>query len=151
MFGLAELINEQVRKCSARAISAYTLYEMDRRSFENFMAENYPVARRVMEVLGSRLRYLGEQVHNLMVCDVTTRLVKLLLYMGYKEILLSHDTSIPVTFKLDLTQEQIACLTGTCQQTVSETLKKLQDSRLIDISNRNITILNPNELLESVY
>ncbi|MBU2644787.1 Crp/Fnr family transcriptional regulator [bacterium] len=150
MLGLADLLNGQVRKCSARAITSFTLYAMNKKTFDEFLVENSVVARRVMEVLGARLRYLGEQVHNLMVCDVTTRMIKLLLYMGHDELLNSYSQDEPITFKMDLTQEQIASLTGTCQQTVSETMKKLQESRLIDISNKNITIINPLEMLESV-
>jgi len=36
------------------------------------------VARRIIETLGRRVRYLGEQVESLMVSDVPSRLLKLL-------------------------------------------------------------------------
>jgi CRP/FNR family cyclic AMP-dependent transcriptional regulator len=58
------------------------------------------------------------------------------------------DKPIPIPVKL--TQEQIAAMIGSTQQTVSETLKKLKEERLIEISGKEITILNPRDIFERI-
>lgn len=151
MFGLAEVIDGKDRKCNAQAITDCVLYEIDRECFESLLSRNYRVARRVIEILGRRLRFLCEQVENLMVCDVTTRLLRLLIYLSYNVLIDSDSWDAPVTFPINLTQEQIAALTGSCQQTVSETLNKLQKDGLILVSRKEITLLSPREMLNRIY
>ncbi len=98
-----------------------------------------------MEVLGGRLRYLGEQLGNLMSCDVTTRLLKLLFSLScYKQT--DQDAwNASDTIPVKLTQEQMASMIGSCQQTVSEILKQFEKEGLIRISHnrREIIILKP--------
>jgi CRP/FNR family transcriptional regulator len=104
-----------------------------------------------MEVLGRRLRYLGEQVENLMVCDVSTRLMKLLLHL----CLFNADSQplcrVPVKLPITLSQSQMASMTGSCQQTISETLKNLQDEGLISMDRKEITILDPLDFMNRLY
>jgi CRP/FNR family cyclic AMP-dependent transcriptional regulator len=151
MFGLAEAIGGAKRACSARAMTACCLYEIKREEFEKLLSQQWVLSRRVMGVLGSRLRYLGEQLENLMSCNVTTRLLKLLFYLSCQK-LIDQNGNESVTIPIKLTQEQIAGMIGSCQQTVSEILKQLQEDGLISISrkNREITILKPADLMNSL-
>ncbi len=145
LFGLAEAIGGVARTCSAQAIAACCLYEIQRKELEELLSQHWALSRRVMEVLGGRLRYLGEQLGNLMSCDVTTRLLRLLYSLScYKQIdsdVWNTSDTIPVT----LTQEQMASMIGSCQQTVSEILKQFEKDGLIRISRnrREIVILKP--------
>jgi CRP-like cAMP-binding protein len=150
MFGLAEVIDGMRRKANAQTITPCVLYELGKAEFEELLSKNYALARKIIQTLGRRLRFLGEQVENLMVCDVRTRLLKLLFYMCCQHHAAKESWSGPLKIPLDLTQEQIASLTGSCQQTVSETLKRLQQEKAILISRKEITILNPLELLEKI-
>lgn len=143
VFGLAEAISGKERKCSAQAITDCHLYEMQKADFEDFLSRHYPVARRVMDVLSRRLRYLGEQVENLMVCDVTTRLLKLLVYLCHFKFMDCSKLDKPITVPVRLTQQQIAAMIGSCQQTVCETLKDLEREGLVQLSRKDIIIPNP--------
>ena len=150
MFGLAEIIGGQRRVFNAQAITRSRIYEIKREEFEALLRNHYPLARRVIEVLGRRVRYLGEQIESLMVSDVSSRLLKLLL------CLCCHDLSDPkalhkaIPIPVKLTQEQIAAMIGSTQQTVSETLKKLKENGLIAVSGKEITLLKPREIFELV-
>ncbi|MHB8223290.1 MAG: Crp/Fnr family transcriptional regulator, partial [Desulfurivibrionaceae bacterium] len=84
---------------------------------------------------------------SLMVCDVSTRLAKLLVYLSYDSLLDQEDWMKPVMIPFSLTQEQMASMTGSCQQTISEILKKFQADKLITISGKKITIVAPLKLL----
>lgn len=147
-FGLAEVMEAKPRKANAQAITPGVLYEISKKNFDGLLASQYPLARRVIEVLGKRLRYLGEQIENLMVCDVGTRLAKLLVYLCYDHLTDENSWMQPVHISVNLTQEQLASMTGSTQQTVSEILKKLQEEKLITIFKKRITILNPLKLLQ---
>lgn len=146
MFGLAEIINAKGRKCNAQAITACIVYKIKRADFESLLAGHYSLSRRVIEILGRRLRYLGEQLENLMIYDVTTRLTKLIFCLAYNQIMYTENLDNPIAIPISLTQEQIASCTGSCQQTVSETLKKFQEEGLLSVSRKEIIILKPREM-----
>jgi len=150
MFGLAEVIDAKERKCNAQALAASVLYEINKENFEFLLSRHPLFARKVMTVLGRRLRYLGEQIESLMVCDVTTRMMKLLFNLCCNGLLDKASLTQPIKVPVNLTQEQMASLTGSCQQTVSETLKELQQNGLIQISKKEITLLNPLEILNKI-
>lgn len=149
-FGLAEVMEAKSRKANAQAITPVVLHEIGKKNFNDLLACHYPLARRVIEVLGRRLRYLGEQVENLMSCDVSTRLAKLLVYLSYDQLTDEDSWVRPAQIPVSLTQEQLAAMVGSTQQTVSEMLKNFQEEGLIAISKRQITILNPLLLLHKV-
>ncbi|EPR35489.1 transcriptional regulator, Crp/Fnr family [Alkalidesulfovibrio alkalitolerans DSM 16529] len=148
MFGLAEVMESETRKANAQALSPCVLHEIDKREFEKFLAENFRATRKVIRILGRRLRYLGEQLGNLMSCDVGTRLAKLLVYIAHDELSAEDSWRRPVILPVALTQEQMAAMTGSCQQTVSEFLKRFQEEGLVRVGRKKITILDPLKLLE---
>ena len=143
IFGLAELVDAKERKANAQALADATVYEMGRAEFERLLASSYPLSRRVIEVLGRRLRYLGEQVESLMSCDVATRILKLLLSLAFDRTSASAFLEGPVCVPMRLTQEQIASMTGSCQQTVSELLKQLESDGLVSVTRKGFTIMDP--------
>ncbi|MBI5524387.1 MAG: Crp/Fnr family transcriptional regulator [Desulfarculus sp.] len=148
MFGLAEVLGRRQRQCSAKAIQDSRVHQLGAGGLETLLARHYPLARRVIEVLGGRLRCLSEQMENLMVLDVPSRLLKTLFYLCYPQLVAGHDWSSPVTVPLRLTQEQIAAFTGSCQQTISESLKQLQQDDWISLDGRRITITRPLEVMK---
>lgn len=148
MFGLAEVLEGERRKANAQALAPCVLYEIDGPAFEEFLEHNYPAARKVVRILGRRLRYLGEIAGGLMVCDVGTRLAKLLVYLCHEYISSEGAWSKPLTIPIKLTQEHLASMVGSCQQTVSETLNRYQEEGLIRVEKRRITVLHPLRLLE---
>ncbi len=150
LFGLAEVIEGKKRKCNAQAISSCILYEIKRNDFEDLLSRHYLLARQVIEVLGRRLRYLAEQVENLMVCDVATRLLKLFVYLSYPKLIDADSADSPIVVPVSLTQEQLAACTGSCQQTVSETLKLLQKEGLIQVTKKQVIIMKPFEIMDRI-
>jgi len=101
----------------------------------------------VINILGARVRYLGDQIESLMVCDVSVRLAKLLVYLVFNQLGDPESWEQAVEIEKKLTQEQMAAMTGSCQQTISETLKAFQAEGLIEVNRRRITLLNPLALL----
>jgi CRP-like cAMP-binding protein len=150
MFGLAEILGEQKRVFNAQAITRCRLYEIKKKDFEMLLRRHFPLAQRVIEVLGRRVRYLGEQLESLIVGDVPARLLRLLTCLCYHGLPDPKMLDKPLTISAKLTQEQIAAMIGSTQQTVSETLKKLKEEGWIEVLGKEITLLKPREIFERV-
>jgi CRP/FNR family transcriptional regulator len=148
MFGLAEVVGGERRKASAQALSDCALLEVAREDFLRLMLEHPLLARRVIEVLGKRIRYLSEQLENVMTCGVGTRLLKLLICLSHDEI--AQAKGGPVDVPVRLTQGQIAAMTGSCQQTVSEILTAFEQRGLIAVSRKSIRLLDPGAIVDAL-
>ena len=146
MFGLAEVVGGERRKCSAQALSECLLLDIRRDDLLDLLVEQPLMARRIIEVLGRRIRYLSDQLENVMTCDVPTRLLKLLLCLSHDEI--AQARGGPADVPVRLTQGQIAAMTGSCQQTVSEALATLERQGLIAFSRKRVTLLAPQAILD---
>ena len=149
MFGLAEVVGGggKERRCTAQALSPCCLYEITKADLDLLLSRHFTLTTRAMDVLGRRIRYLCEQVENLMVCDVTTRLLKVLVYLSYPAVAEGAFAEEPITVPTRLTQGHLAAMIGSCQQTVSEILSKLAQEGVIRVDKRGITLLRPAETL----
>lgn len=143
MFGIAEVIDGETRKANAETLMPAIIWELNKADFETLLNEHAKFSKRVIQVLGRRIRYLGQTIEDLMVCDVTTRLAKLLLYLSLDAMSDPEALGSPVGLSVSLTQEQMASMTGSCQQTISETLKSFQEKGMIKMEKRRIVILKP--------
>lgn len=151
LFGIAEVINRNERFCSAHALGHCSAYQLHARDFEELLARHPAVARKVISVMGRRIRYLCGQIESITVSDVNSRLINLLICLSYGQLVSAAEPDQPVKFKLDLTQAEIAAMMGSCQQTISENLRKLEQQGVIKVSGKEITILHPSEILERTY
>jgi len=147
VFGIAELIDAKDRKANAQTLTPCVLEEVQKQEFE-MLITNFPkFGNKIIQVLGRRVRYLGQTIENLTTCDVTTRLAKLLVYLCDNNLSDQESWGNPVLVPITLTQDQMADMTGSCQQTISETLSYFQKNELIKIQKKKITILNPLALI----
>lgn len=152
MFGLAEVVGNglKTRQANAQALTSCRIYEIGKEDFDQLLCRHHTLALKVMDVLGRRIRYLCEQIENLMACDVTTRLLKTLVYLSYPILADRAVESGPVAIPVRLTQEQIAAMIGSCQQTVSEILHRLEQEGVIRVTRKEISVLDPAAMLSRV-
>lgn len=148
LFGLAEIINNKTRKSNAQALSPCQIYSIAREDFEELLEHNPCLSRRIIDTLGSRVRYLGEKLESLMVDSVPVRLIKMLLCLSVEAI---YKSQKPVNVPFSLSQYDFATMTGSCQQTVSEILKKLTKDGFIRVEGRRIILLEPEKLFKLFY
>lgn len=150
MFGMAEIMAAEKRIFSAQAITPCRLYRIERNEFKSLLRRHPSLSERVIETLGQRLRYLGEHIESMMVGDVAARLLKMLLCLSCQNIQDINALDRPVRIPLRLTQEQLAAMIGSSQQTVSETIKKMKAEGLLEFSAKGIVILKPKEICELI-
>lgn len=147
IFGLAEVLEAQPRRAAAQTLTPAALHEMDRRDLEAFLDENPRAARRVITILGRRLRHLGDQVGGLILSGVEERLARLLAGLCAEAFSGPSPPPGPVDVPVRLTQENLAAMAGSCQQTICQCLGKFQAEGLIRVERRRISILDPSGLL----
>lgn len=147
-FGVAEVLDKLHRKANAQAITSSTIYEISTANFEKCIAEHPEFNKKIIMTLGRRIRYLGEQLANLMSYTVEKRLAQQLVYLGYEQLNSEKDWQNPVIIQANVTQEQLASLIGSSQQTISEKLALFKKRKLIQIEQKKIIILNPLKLLK---
>ena len=135
LFGLSEVLNAFPRRANAQTLMPTELYVMPSVEFDRLLAEDYVLARRVITMLGSRVRYLGDRLSNLLISLV------------YDLLPDAEAWAKPVALPVRISQEQLASMTGSTQPTVSDLLQKLHKAGLITIAHRQITICNPLHLL----
>ncbi|SKA62722.1 Crp/Fnr family transcriptional regulator [Desulfobaculum bizertense] len=142
LFGVAEVLESLPRKANAQALTPLILREISRSALEKLLEEYPQFSRRVITELGKRIRYLGDQVESLMTCDVTVRMARLLFYLAQDEIADESDLDRKITIPISLTQHQLAAMTGSCQQTVSDVLGRFQKQGLLRLSRKRIELLD---------
>jgi CRP-like cAMP-binding protein len=150
MFGLSEVLGQHPRKANAQCLSPCFFLRVDSGDFDTLLAEDHALCRRVISVLGRRIRYLGERISQLMTCGVMERLIMLMINIACGCIKDIKSWSQPVVLPLVLTQAQIASMIGSTQPTVNELLQSLQREGLIEISRRQIRLCHPLALLSKV-
>lgn len=111
--------------------------------FDRLLAEDYALARRVITVLGGRVRYLRARISDLIACGVMNRLIHLLLFLVSDLLPDAGAWEGPVPLPVRISQEQLAAMIGSTQPAVSDLLRALQDKGLITVERRRITIPVP--------
>jgi CRP/FNR family transcriptional regulator len=101
------------------------------------------IALAALKLLAARLRRCAELVEALSLHEVDQRLARLLLEEAR---LRGRRAGKRVDFELALTNPQIAARIGTVREVVSRALSRLQQSELIVVSGRTVTILDEESL-----
>lgn len=147
-FGISEVLEAHPRKANAQALTPVELHRIGRKDFDALLGENYPFARRVISLLGGRIRHLGDTIRDLVACNVEARLANVLITLASELLPDAESWRREVQLPVRVTQEHLAQLAGTTQPTVSELLKKFQLLGLIRVERRRITLLGPQALLD---
>ncbi len=146
LFGISEVIDGFPRRINAQVLTTAVLYRLESVDFIELLQKYPKMATRGISLLGRRIRYLGESISNLMTCNVMGRLGKTLIFIAYDTIHENGFLRAPVRLPVQLSQKQLADMTGSTQPTISELLHELQREGLITLAGKSI-ILNDTESL----
>ena len=90
VFGLSEVLAASARTANAQALSPCVIHALAHEPFEELLASNYQLARRVITILGRRLRYMGSCLRS-QSGDVQHRLCRLLIALAYDTLENAED------------------------------------------------------------
>ncbi len=147
-FGEMSLLDGEPRSASVVAIEKTEVVVLRREDFLRLFTANASLAKKVISVLGRRLRNANEHIESLVFLDVCGRLARILLDMageagkpcdGGIEISVSHSRT------------ELANLVGTTRETLTRALKTLETMGYIKIRKNIFIITSTNGLKNRMY
>jgi len=125
----------------ARAITSSNILLVPKRDFVQFLRQRPEIAMRMLGSLSQHLRVLVGLVDDLTLKDIETRLANWLLKRCAQT-----TTDTPQMIELDGTKRVLASEMGTTSETLSRTLAKFREQRLVRVNGNVITVTRPRAL-----
>lgn len=142
-FGDIALFEGGYYPVNAQALNNSVLLFFPRKDFLNLLKKNPLLSYKMLASFAKRLRYLTQKIEDLSTKDITKRLASYLV----EEINKNGTANLPEPFiRLDIPKKNIAGYLGTITETLSRTFKKLQNEKVIRVSGKTISILDPKKL-----
>jgi CRP-like cAMP-binding protein len=137
-FGEMSLIDNQPRSAHVIATEASNVMVLRRDEFRDCLEQTPRIALGLLQALSRRLRRADDKIGGLVLLDVTGRVSRVLL-----ELADEHDGErVP----RKITHHMLAQMIGSSRETVSRTLRELADQGLIQVSRKDIAILDRSRL-----
>lgn len=140
-FAEAALATEQGYPADARAVEPSHVLLIQKDGFLDLLRRQPELALRMLASMSSHLRVLVSQLEDLALKDVETRLANWLVKRCS-----NPKSPQPVTIELSITKRVLAAELGTVSETLSRTLAKLREQKLLTVTGKKITILSPSKL-----
>jgi CRP/FNR family transcriptional regulator len=131
------LMDGEAYPASCAAIDDARLLLVPRPAFEDMLRQRPEIALEVIKTVGRRLRQLVLLVDELSLLEVPQRLAK---------YLMEERERRGTTFRLDLSNQEIANRVGTVREIISRNLHRFESLGLIEITGRTIRILDEDGL-----
>ena len=130
---------------SAEALEDSILLFFNGENFISLLEKNPQISLKMLGGFAKRMKSLTQKIEELSSKEVTPRLAKFLM----QEIKNSGTEKLPEPFiKLSVSKNAIAGYLGTITETLSRSLKKLQDDEIIRVQGKKIFINNLKKLKE---
>lgn len=145
-FGEPGIIDHGPRAMDAVAMDACEVLAMPTEVFWQALETHPPLSRRVIELLGERLRRSGREFQDLVFFDAPTRLARKLLDLAedYGE---SADQGITVSVRM--TQGELAQMVGMSRPNVNRLLAEFESQGWIDWNEGRPVLLRPDLMIEA--
>jgi CRP/FNR family transcriptional regulator len=142
-FAEAALASEGGYPADARAIQESAVLLIPKPDFLGLLRSRPELALRMLGSMSQHLRVLVALIDDLTLKDIESRLANWLLKRCPRPL-----SSAASTIDLDRTKRVLAAELGTVSETLSRTLAKFRDERLVRVSGKTITVLDPRKLDE---
>lgn len=137
-FAEAAIFGDGLYPAYAEPIAASKLLFFPKKAFLDLLHARSQMAVNMIGGLSRFLRQFASQIEELTFKDVPARLAGYLLELAGDD----HRVELPVS------KSQLASNLGTVSETLSRTLRKLSDENCIEVSGKNIRILDPDLLAD---
>lgn len=133
-FGEPPLFANVKYPANAEAVSDSEVLQLHKEQFLNLLSDNPDVHLQITETLAKRLYYKAIMVSEISSQEPEHRILRILDYLK-KHV---HKKEGPFSFKVDLTRQQIADLTGLRVETVIRATKALEKKGELKIKSRKV-------------
>jgi CRP/FNR family transcriptional regulator len=132
-FGEAAVLSGTNYPAFAEVLEEATLLVVSRSTLLSLISDSPELALGLLAGLSAKLHEFARLIEQLSLKEVPARLADILLELA--------DSAGSDTFELDRTKRQLAAQIGTVPETLSRTLNKLANDRVIRVEGARITIL----------
>jgi CRP/FNR family transcriptional regulator len=141
-FAEATLATDTGYPADARAIESSQVLLVQKAGFLALLRRQPELALRMLGAMSVHLRVLVGQLEDMTLKDVETRLANWLVKRCP-----NPQGQQPVSIQLVMTKRLLAAELGTVSETLSRTLAKFRDQRLVQVRGKTLTVLSPARLL----
>jgi CRP/FNR family transcriptional regulator len=141
-FGELALLDGQPRAASAEAMTATTTLTLHRAAFLHTINTCPPIAASILEVMAMRLRQSNDYAEQLASAPVAQRVTRQLFDLATRRSQRQPETATMQPIDLDLTQDELARLSGTTRETVNRVLSALRDQGVVRMERSRVSVLN---------
>lgn len=145
-FAEAALFAGSTYPAFAESLAQTRVLYFSKESFFNLIRKNPQISLNMIASLSHWLRKFVSLVEELSLKDVSARLSKYLMDLSSQS---GRSSERGIEFELDINKSQLASQLGTISETLSRSLRKLRDKRIIRVEGKKITILQK-EALEDI-
>lgn len=145
IFGELAVIDGLPRSASAEATENTVVYTLNRDLFREHMRRAPQLALNFMKALSVRVRHTTDQVGNLALLDVPSRLARKLLELAQNH---GQVEAEGVRVNLTLTQSELASMIGATRESINKALGNFKRQGLIRMEQGHIIIVDPDLLRE---
>lgn len=136
------------RSATAETLTAVKVYSLHRSDFHQLVEKDRNVPFLLLNYTMERLRKANHQIYDLTFLNVQNRIIRRLLDLGKEVGTTREDGSCHIPMKI--THQQLADTVGAARETVSKIIIELQEQELINLSNKKLTLLNPEALINKL-
>jgi len=140
IFGEIALLDGGERTADAVAIEDSELMIIERRDFMPLLEQYSEIAKRLIEILCSRLRRTSEQIEDIIFLGLPHRLAKLLLHLHRKSSVGNSRTLIR------LTQRDISQMIGVSRESANKQLRDWERRKWLKLERGGVVVLAPEAL-----
>lgn len=137
-FGEMAIVGQNMHDLFAEAAEDCLVCVMSRSDVERLLVMKPQVALRMLEEIGQRMHYVHERLGDSAFKGIPARIASLL-------VKLSCDCTLPIT---GVRHQDFADMLGIYRETVSNTLGSLRDEGIIEMSRKEISIVDTERLRE---
>ncbi len=146
LLGYRSLFADESYTASAEVIEDATICCIDKKAFFPLISKNPTLALDIIKKLSKELRQAEDLATSIAQRSVRERMAELLLML--KEAY-GQPVKKGVRINLQLSREELGEMIGMTQETAIRLLSEFKQDGMIEVHEREITILNPKALLET--
>ncbi|MCA1727662.1 MAG: Crp/Fnr family transcriptional regulator, partial [Actinobacteria bacterium] len=144
IFGELAIVDRGLREMDARAMEDVTLFQLVSDQFWTLIEARPALARRLLELMGRRLRRADQATQDLVFFDAPTRLARKLLDLAEEH---GESSGDGVRVDTKVTQEEIAQMIGVSRESANRLISSFAGRGWIDWNDGNPVILEPEQLM----
>ena len=146
-FGELALLDESPRSATIEAIEYTETWTLHRNDFIGYLNNNPEFMLHVLHTMAQNIRRMNMKLGDVFFLDLPARLARMLLTLARQH---GHETPDGILIDLNLTQTDLAEMTGATRVSINKALGRFRDAGWVSVKSRRFTLLDRKALFEII-